>query len=35
LFRLASNLGPPDGCLLSSYNYRHEPLAPSKNFLTE
>jgi hypothetical protein len=26
---LASNFDPPDLCLLSSYDYRHEPLAPS------
>jgi hypothetical protein len=26
--RLASNLNPPDLCLLSSYDYRREPLIP-------
>jgi hypothetical protein len=26
---LASNHHPPDLCLLSSWDYRHEPLAPS------
>jgi hypothetical protein len=25
---LASNCNPPDLCLVSSYDYRHEPLAP-------
>jgi hypothetical protein len=26
---LASNYHPPDLCLLSSWDYRHEPLTPS------
>jgi hypothetical protein len=26
---LASNRDPPDFCLLSSWDYRHEPLVPS------
>jgi hypothetical protein len=27
--RLALNLDPPDHCLLSRWDYRHEPLTPS------
>jgi hypothetical protein len=30
---LASNCDPPDLCLLSSWDYRHEPLAPSSSSL--
>jgi hypothetical protein len=31
LARLASNFDPPDLCLLSSEDYKHEPLAPGKS----
>jgi hypothetical protein len=30
--RLDLNLDPPDLCLLSSWDYRHEPQAPSDDF---
>jgi hypothetical protein len=30
---LASNCDPPDLCLLSSYDYRCEPLVPAQLFL--
>jgi hypothetical protein len=32
---LALNHDPPDLCLLSSYDYRHEPLVPSLKVLLE
>jgi hypothetical protein len=32
--RLALNLDPPDLCLLSSWDYRCEPLAPSLALLS-
>jgi hypothetical protein len=31
--RLALNCDPPDLCLLSSWNYRREPLVPGSNFV--
>jgi hypothetical protein len=31
--RLASNPNPPDLCLLSSWDYWHEPLAPGSTFI--
>jgi hypothetical protein len=33
LLRLASNHTPPDLCLLSSWDYRHELPAPNSGFL--
>jgi hypothetical protein len=30
---LSSNLNPPNLCLLSSYDYRHEPLVPGHGFI--
>jgi hypothetical protein len=33
--RLALNLGPPDLCLLSSWDYRYEPPAPGLHICRE
>jgi hypothetical protein len=35
LYRLALNLDPPDFCLLSTWDYRHEPQAPCNYFFLE